>query len=78
MARNGTPEDVYTSGSRQCRAINLAWRSEDLGKIALDKKMSVSDLSPYANDIGQLRGVYKAINGLLRKPRRREIERSTE
>ena len=38
--------------------------SEGLDKIALDKKMSVGDLSPYANAI---KGVYKAINGLLRK-----------
>lgn len=46
------PEDVYTSGvdwdGRQCRAINLVWPgngSEGLGKIALDKKTSVGDLS---------------------------------
>ena len=33
--------------------LGLAY-SEGLGKIALDKKMSVGDLSPYANAIEQL------------------------
>jgi len=66
-------KDVYTSGSRQCWAINLVWCSEDLGKITLDKKTSVGDLSSYTNAIEQFReGVYKAINGMLRKPRRHE------
>lgn len=55
--RNRIPEDVYTSGGKQCRAINLAWHGEGLGKIARDKKidifLSVGDLSLCMNAIVQ-------------------------
>lgn len=43
MARGWSkiPEDVYTRGGKQCRAINLAWHGESLGKIAHDKKIDI-------------------------------------
>lgn len=43
MARRWSriPEDVYTSGGKQYRAINLAWHDKNLGKIAHDKKIDI-------------------------------------